>query len=395
MKNINKVQNFALILASPINEDILKRIGAFDFDANFNLTILDCVDWIRENKNFDSQISSRLNIIRISTKNDFKNVFSKFHFDILFDFIGYCSFTRYIQDICSEYNILYISHSLYPVPSPIIKSNFLNSLLISPKQSILKFYKFCLRSILNQQPKAPDVSYVVGNAGINHLNSRSKNIIFTTSQSWYDIEFSKNATNSSLKLPDNFILFIDDCISQSIDFQLTNSKSIISPLKYYPLLNNFFNKLESELCLPIVVAGHPNGKEIIGYKDSFCGRPVFFDSTAFLCVKSNLVLSHYSTAINYAVLVEKPLILLNFEDLKSTYQGLILKNLSLLLKCIVLDIDRASTINFSDIALYQKFDVDRKAYQNFVREYISNEANINTIGPYDNLIKFIKNSNND
>jgi hypothetical protein len=380
-----ELKTIVIIVASPLNEDIIKRIGFHSFKKKMNLIIFDCLPWIRKKVIPNNLQYLNFDIITIKDYIDFKKNIITLKCDFLIDFIGYNKHTRDIQICCKSNKILFISQSLYPIPTPIVRSNVFKSLIYSPRATINKIYSLIKRSIFNQLPLDPDISLLVGDLSVNHLNINSRHKIFTTSQSWYDIEKEKKLISLKNKCPKNYILFIDDCISQSIDFVLTDQKSIISPTEYYILLNNFFNKIEQELSMPVIIAGHPNGKYIDHYANFFNSRNVFFDTTASLTINADIVLTHYSTAINYAILSKKSIILMNFDKLQKSYQGLILQNIAKILNCKIIEIDKP--LKLSKELLISP--INKTSYKLFIKNYISNEIIINKLGQFENLINYL------
>lgn len=385
MTNNIKLKTIVIILASPLNEDILKRIGFHSFKNKMNIIIFDCLPWIRKKVIPNNFQYLSLDVITIKDYIDFKKNLTKLKCDFLIDFIGFHKQTKYIQKCCKTNKILYISQSLYPIPTPIVRSNAFKSLIYSPRATINKIYSLIKRLIFNQIPLDPDISLLVGDLSVNHLNINSRHILFTTSQSWYDIEIEKKLISLKNAYPKNYILFIDDCISQSIDFVLTDQKSIISPSEYYILLNNFFNKIEEELSMPVIIAGHPNGKDIEHYANFFNSRNVFFDSTASLTINADIILTHYSTAINYAILSKKRIILMNFDRLQKSYQGLILQNIAKILNCKIIEIDKPLKLSREFLIT----PINETSYKLFVKNYISNEKVINKLGQFENLINYL------
>jgi len=77
--------------------------------------------------------------------------------------------------------------------------------------------------------------------------------------------------------------------------------------KYYPSICKFFDYLEVELGLKIIIAAHPKSNHE-KYPDYFGKRQTFKAQTHKLIKKSKLVISHASTAINFAVLEKKAIL---------------------------------------------------------------------------------------
>jgi len=96
-----------------------------------------------------------------------------------------------------------------------------------------------------------------------------------------------------------YILFLDEYLPLHPDTVLFDIKNI-KPEHYYPELCAFFNRVEQQFNMPIIIAAHPKALQ---YKkqDYFEGRKVIFDKTAVLSKFANFVLAHDTTSINYPI----------------------------------------------------------------------------------------------
>lgn len=83
---------------------------------------------------------------------------------------------------------------------------------------------------------------------------------------------------------------------------------------YYECLRTLFDRIESELNLEVVIAGHPRA-DYQRFKDVFGNRKILYGDTAALVKKSRLVMAHYTTAIGFAVMFRRPLMILTSHDL--------------------------------------------------------------------------------
>jgi len=100
-----------------------------------------------------------------------------------------------------------------------------------------------------------------------------------------------------------YILFLDEYLPLHPDTQLFNIKNI-SPDEYYPQLCEYFDRVESEFKMPIVIAAHPKA---LRYKteDFFNGREVVFGKSAELSVGAEFIIAHDTTSINYPIALDK------------------------------------------------------------------------------------------
>jgi hypothetical protein len=81
----------------------------------------------------------------------------------------------------------------------------------------------------------------------------------------------------------------------------------ITSEKYYPSLCRFFDYVEKELELDVIIAAHPKSKHV-DHPEYYGRRRTFYDQTLQLIQKSKLVISMASSAISYVVLEKKPLL---------------------------------------------------------------------------------------
>ena len=115
-------------------------------------------------------------------------------------------------------------------------------------------------------------------------------------------------------------VFLDEYFPFHPDFIQGGVQSPINADKYYPLLNKFFNCVEQELGLEVIIAASPRSK-YEEHPDYFEGREWIRGETIRLVKESQLVLAHSSTALNFVNLFNKPVIFLTSHDLDKSCQG--------------------------------------------------------------------------
>ena len=108
--------------------------------------------------------------------------------------------------------------------------------------------------------------------------------------------------------PENpYALFIDQYVGYHPDSAMGIDQTE-DPATFYPRLRRLFDRIETELGLEVVIAAHPRAD----YSDKpglFGNRRIVGGDTAALVRQSRLVVSHYSTALNFAVLFDKPAVM--------------------------------------------------------------------------------------
>lgn len=137
---------------------------------------------------------------------------------------------------------------------------------------------------------------------------------------------------------------------------------------YIDRLNRFFDQVEKEHNLPVIIAAHPKAD----YDEkTFNGRPIIKYKTGQLIEHSSLVLSHYSTSVINAILSEKPLVFLWYPEMlysMQKYMAIGAIEYAKRLKAPNLNLDQPESF---------ELHVDAKAYRDFVESLLINKETLN------------------
>lgn len=167
---------------------------------------------------------------------------------------------------------------------------------------------------------------------------------------------SKSVTNLSEK----YITFLDECFPTHPEIKYwkgNNLQNLVQP--YQESLKRLFDRLESEFHKEVVICAHPKSQ----YKgNEFGNRKIIKGKTAVLVRESAFVLMHSSTSSSFAILNNKPLILLTSDEYKVTDKGTLLyqQNFAELLGLKIFDINKWIP-NQNDIK-----PLDDKKRENFI-----------------------------
>lgn len=116
---------------------------------------------------------------------------------------------------------------------------------------------------------------------------------------------------------DKYIVFIDQYYPYHRDIALHGWKYINSD-RYFSLLNDSFSQIENLYGCKVVIAAHP-ASELYKVKNPFDKRMIYFGVTNNLIRYSVAVIAHNSTAISFAVLNNKKLMLLTSNEIVTNY----------------------------------------------------------------------------
>jgi len=117
-------------------------------------------------------------------------------------------------------------------------------------------------------------------------------------------------------------VFLDQYLPYHPDFAASGTTSV-DPEMYFGALRRFFDRLEDALGMQVVIAAHPRADYEL-HPGIFGRRRIVTCSTARLVMESRLVISHATSAVNFAVLARKPVVLVMTRDLART--GMELRN---------------------------------------------------------------------
>lgn len=182
-----------------------------------------------------------------------------------------------------------------------------------------------------------DFIFTVGAAAASQHNGRSR--VVAINHPDYDNYLGvKNNTDQIIK--SEYCVFIDDNLIYDIDYKIFNMQ--IDPAVYFKSLCSFFDRLEKMHHLKVIIAAH--------YKAEYQGcefgdRELIKGKTNELVKDCRLAIAHYSTAISFAVLYQKPLLFIYTNQMKEMNYFQAIKQCASVLEAKILNID---TIHSND-----------------------------------------------
>lgn len=166
----------------------------------------------------------------------------------------------------------------------------------------------------------------------------SKEIVVPINSFDYDsyIGYLRNQNN---KVPEveNFCVFLDEAATHHPDYALL-SISPAEPEKYYSAMNRYFDFIEKETGLKVVIAAHPRSS-YEGTPNIFGGRAIVKGQTIDLVAKSKLAITHMSTSVSFAILFNKPITIVKIPGSTSRHSDLWVKTIAASIGCESVDLD--------------------------------------------------------
>jgi hypothetical protein len=166
------------------------------------------------------------------------------------------------------------------------------------------------------------------------------------------------------------IVFLDQMLATHCDFGKSVSFSPVTAENYLPALNNFFDILERRLGMKVVIAASPRA-DYENKPSIFGSRRIVSGKTLEVVAESALVLAHTTTALSFAVLFDKPILMLTTKEMSAaTGYANFLDNMAASLKLTPLCIDDANEINKFNFEAYTQWP---RNYDDYKYKYVMTE----------------------
>jgi len=124
----------------------------------------------------------------------------------------------------------------------------------------------------------------------------------------YYLHKLKDKTNTRL-IKDKYIVLIDApgplFIADGLTLGMRASR--LTAKIFFPAINNLFKIIEKQFDIKIIIAGHPHSKHD-QFPKYFDKREVIYNKTGELIKHSEFVITRGSTAINFAIIYNKPIL---------------------------------------------------------------------------------------
>lgn len=164
---------------------------------------------------------------------------------------------------------------------------------------------------------------------------------------------------------EKYAVFLDINLPYQKDIEICGLHRI-DAVPYYESLDKFFKYIESEMGLKVLIALHPSAGR--ASELGFSGRMTIKGKTAELVQGAELVLSHHSTAISYAIMNYKPIVFFYTQKMYEAYRENAIQSMrqfSSLLGSVLLNID------ISELSKVKIFEIDRKKYDDYKNKNLS------------------------
>jgi hypothetical protein len=189
------------------------------------------------------------------------------------------------------------------------------SSLIKRKGILSVFIKIYESAVIRFNFKKTYLDYIFY-GGVKSIDKSHR--IFSTARSKvsvHTLDYDSFLRRGGRLIQERYIVFIDQYLPHHPDILLLSSGGVNCASngdieEYYYYLNKFFKKIEKKYKCKVVISAHPRS-DYVNKDPIFFKREVVFDNTKELIQYSEFCITYNSTAVNFAVLYQKPIMFIN------------------------------------------------------------------------------------
>jgi hypothetical protein len=184
-------------------------------------------------------------------------------------------------------------------------------MLLSHPSYFFRAIKSKIRQYL-MSSNSPD--YLVASGAASNQNSNRENTFVIKAHS-FDYDFFLT-NNKKIEFNNNILVFLDSDGPYHPDFVHLGIEPYVTAENYYPTMDEGLLQIGNALNYEIKIAAHPRSDyENKAIKYTFS---VVEDQTFDLIKQASVIVSHGSTALNWAIMMRKPIILVTTDEMKKS-----------------------------------------------------------------------------
>jgi len=191
----------------------------------------------------------------------------------------------------------------------------------------------------------------------------------------YDIFLRLNGAASGPPGPSArpYAVFLDQDLCYHPEFVFANLTPYVTPERYFPAIRQGLQALAGALGLDLRIAAHPRASYEHRGLASFGSIPIWSNQTAELIRDCTVVVCHSSTALQLAVLFEKPVIFATTDELAASLLGHYVEKFAAILGKSVIDLSG----NLELVDWRKELRIDSEKYAAYRDEYIKMDGTEN------------------
>ena len=340
----------------------------------FDITIILCPKfWSYIDGSKRSKISVDFEgLIIFQNINDLISELNKLKKKIVFiDLLGVGNIENTIRKIAKTHGVV-VKLNLGSIPSPQISSIWEKiSLLKRPivlADTLKQFLKKSFVKILAKK-YYPDYFVIAGSALMAGANKKEISIIQAHN---FDYDFFLKEKNTKQNKDSNFLVFLDEDGPYHSDYIHQGIKPYVTAKNYYPAVDLGLDVIAKSLKLNIKIAAHPRSNyenKQIKYQ-----HPILENKTFELVRDADVVVGHSSTALQWAVMMNKPIILVTTNEIQNAFYA---KNYLKLINSFASELGK-KVINLDNLSKIKNINtylsIDKEKYKKYIETYIKTKG---------------------
>ena len=172
---------------------------------------------------------------------------------------------------------------------------------------------------------------------------------------------------------EEYAVFIDQDFYCHSDYVREGSPFSVAPSPYFPAVCKGLRTISAALKVGLRIAAHPRASSAQRSPDPFEGICVEYGKTAELIRNCKVVVCHYSTAAQFAVLFKKPVVFVTTDALASSAVGKYVADFAAALGKSVINLDG----DLDRVDWQEELRVDEQRYDAYRNEYIKIDGSPN------------------
>lgn len=238
---------------------------------------------------------------------------------VYIDFLGFSAAEVRIRKVVQRNGVL-IRMLLNSLPEPKSTINISNifSLIKNPIISLGKLFLFVENKIEQIRAKRtiPDYLVVGGAKSMLGVNNKKTSVIKAHN---FDYDFFIKEKQTKLNKKKKFLVFLDEDGPYHSDYIHLGIRPFVTADKYFPVIDLGLSEIAKSLNLKIKIAAHPRSN--YGLKKKKYKHPIIENKSFELIRNADLIVAHNSTALQWAIIMKKPIIFVTTNEIENTYYG--------------------------------------------------------------------------
>lgn len=286
---------------------------------------------------------------------------------VFIDLLGVSFLENKIRKIAKVHGVI-VGQKLGSIPTPQTSSIWQRASLFKRPIIFLNILKenlkYNFKKILLKKI-APDYMIVGGTKSMVDIEQNKTSIIEAHN---FDYDFFLKQKNIKQKKFSNFLVFLDEDGPYHSDFVKLGIKPYVTKKKYYPAVDKGLNIIAKSLNLNIKIAAHPRSdyeNKKIKYQH------LILENKTFELIKdADVVIGHSSTALQLAVIMNKPIIIVTTNEIQNAYYA---RPYLKLINCFASELGK-KIINLDNCHTIQNFNaylsIEKEKYKKYFETYV-------------------------